>query len=151
MPITIHTINALETYSVRHPVLRAGRPVESCAMDGDHLESTLHLGAFNREHLIGVATLVKSLNDKAPVTLQESQTCYQLRGMAVQPQQQGNGIGKLLIDASIEQLQQLHIDLLWFNARIKAVSFYQRLGFEKVGHVFEIKEVGPHYKMYKWL
>ena len=39
--------------------------------------------------------------------------------------------------------------LLWCNARIKAVPFYQSVGFQEIGDLFDIKDIGPHYYMYK--
>ena len=56
----IRTISALDTYVVRHPVLRPGRPRETCAMGGDDREDTIHLGAYGvvNDQLVGVATLL---------------------------------------------------------------------------------------------
>ena len=34
----IKKISALETFPVRHPVLRAEKPIESCHFEGDDLE-----------------------------------------------------------------------------------------------------------------
>lgn len=36
----IKKIAALETYSVRPPAIRKGKPIESCRFDGDDLETT---------------------------------------------------------------------------------------------------------------
>lgn len=36
----IKKIAAAETYSVRLPVLRKGKPIESCRFDGDDLETS---------------------------------------------------------------------------------------------------------------
>ena len=38
----IKNISANETFLVRHPVLRAGKPIENCKFDGDELETTQH-------------------------------------------------------------------------------------------------------------
>ncbi len=144
----IKVIDALDTYSVRHPVLRAGKPVTSCAMEGDHLDTTIHLGAFLKDQLVGVATLVASSANLSPVRTITTGSYYQLRGMAVLPHLQGHGVGKKLIDECLQQLRDRGIEMLWFNARIKAVPFYERLGFTKSGDVFEIEGIGPHYKMH---
>ncbi|GAL68931.1 hypothetical protein JCM19301_2950 [Jejuia pallidilutea] len=42
----IMQICAKETYPVRHPVLRTGKPIETCAFNGDDLPSTMHIGLF---------------------------------------------------------------------------------------------------------
>ena len=70
---------------MRHPVLRAGRPVETCAMPGDDAEDTFHLGLFDAENLIGVVTFMNAA--KPQFTGKQ----YQLRGMAVLEAYQGKG------------------------------------------------------------
>ena len=52
--ILIQAIEAASTHVIRHPVLRKGHPLESCIFDGDELASTLHLGAYLDEKLVGV-------------------------------------------------------------------------------------------------
>ncbi|SCY40440.1 Acetyltransferase (GNAT) domain-containing protein [Nonlabens sp. Hel1_33_55] len=151
MPITIKEISALETYSVRHVVLRVGRPIEDCAMDGDDLETTFHLGAFEGDLHVGVATFLKSEPVDLPFSVASDASYYQLRGMGVVADQQGKGIGAKLLQEGIKKLKANSVDLLWFNARIKAVPFYERLGFEKYGSAFEVPLIGTHFKMYKQL
>ena len=151
MPITIKEINALETYGVRHPVLRAGRPLEDCALSGDDLNTTFHLGAFDDERHVGVATFLKSNAAESPIDSASHDSFYQLRGMGVIPDHQGKGIGKQLIEAGVEKLKVKEIQVLWFNARIAAVPFYEKLGFVTIGPTFEVENVGTHYKMYRIL
>jgi ribosomal protein S18 acetylase RimI-like enzyme len=38
---------------------------------------------------------------------------------------------------------------IWFNARIIAIGFYEKLGYVKIGEPFEIDTIGIHYIMYK--
>jgi len=151
MPIIIKEINALETYGVRHPVLRAGRPLEDCALTDDDLETTFHLGAFENNRHVGVATFLKSSAGESPIKIDAAKTYYQLRGMGVIPDQQGKGIGKLLLNKGIDKLKAENIEVLWFNARVAAVPFYERLGFVKTGEPFEVGTIGIHYKMYRKL
>ena len=40
-------------------------------------------------------------------------------------------------------------DLLWCNARVVALGFYERLGFVAEGPEFEIVPIGPHFVMTK--
>lgn len=151
MPITVKEISALETYGVRHPVLRAGRPLEDCSLDGDDLQTTFHYGAYDDNLHVGVATFLKSDALESPVVLDKNDSCYQLRGMGVIPEHQGRGIGKLLLEKGIEKLQSYQIDMLWFNARVIAIPFYESMGFEKTGEPFEVKNIGTHFKMFKKL
>ncbi|PHR92726.1 MAG: GNAT family N-acetyltransferase [Leeuwenhoekiella sp.] len=141
----IRQITAAETYAVRHPVLREGKPAESCAMPGDEAEDTLHFGLFDVEKLIGVVSLMN--NSKPQFTGKQ----YQLRGMGVLSAYQGQKLGNLLVDEAEKHLQNQGVELLWCNARIKALNFYLRKGFSIEGEPFEIENVGTHYLLFKKL
>jgi len=142
---TVKQITAVETYAVRHPVLRAGRPIETCAMPGDDAQDTFHLGLFDAEKLIGVVTFMNAT--KTQFTGKQ----YQLRGMAVLDGYQGKGLGNLLVAAGEARLKAAGYKLLWCNARIKALNFYTRKGFKIEGKPFEIDPIGTHYLLYKHL
>ena len=58
MKLEIKTIYAAQTFPVRHPELREGKPVESCSIEGDLLENTLHIGAYLGLELVGVASFM---------------------------------------------------------------------------------------------
>lgn len=143
---SVKEISAEETYSIRHPILRAGKPLNTCAFNGDNLETTVHIGIFNKNTVIGVASFMKTSNDLFTEILQ-----YQLRGMAVLQEFQGKELGKMLLEHGEGLLQERNIELIWCNARIIAVNFYKRNGYKITGDPFEIDEIGTHYKMYKAL
>lgn len=58
----IKEISSKETFIVRHPVLRKGKPIESCYFEGDDLESTHHFGLFVNEKLTGVISIFLNSN-----------------------------------------------------------------------------------------
>lgn len=152
MSLKIRNILAIETYPVRHPVLRAGRPINDCHFEGDDLSTTYHLGAYVNEQLKGVASFLMHQD----VSIEELKTfnikqCYQLRGMAVLNEMQGQHIGKNLINHAEEMLKNKNALALWFNARESAVSFYKKNGYQIVSEPYEIATIGTHYKMYKAL
>ena len=62
----ISKISSLETFPVRHPVLRTGKPIESCSFEGDDLETTTHFGLFLNEAIIGVVSLFEATNKLFP-------------------------------------------------------------------------------------
>lgn len=144
--ITIRKISSEDTYPVRHPVLRRGRPLDSCQFEGDDLETTFHLGLFLDDGLVGVATYLKNTNPRFSEEFQ-----YQLRGMAVLESEQGKHLGKALLNDGENQLKEMKIDRLWCNARIGASQFYMRNGYAIVGEAFDIPQVGIHYLMSKKL
>ncbi|MDO7138978.1 MULTISPECIES: GNAT family N-acetyltransferase [Algibacter] len=142
----VKQIQAVDTYTVRHPVLRKGKPIESCIFDGDDLETTLHFGIYNAEELIGVCSLLKNNNPKFSELKQ-----YQLRGMAVLQSQQGLGVGNILLEYCDNILKEEKTDLIWCNAREVAVNFYKRNGYCIIGDSFNITGIGPHFVMKKQL
>ncbi len=140
----IKVITPQETHSVRHPVLRAGRPIEDCMFDGDDLETTLHLGLFSNKKLIGVATFLENIKP-----LFKDQLQFQLRGMAILKEEQKKGFGALLLEEGERLLKNKNANLIWFNAREIATSFYKKKGYKIIGEPFEITNIGPHYLMTK--
>ncbi|MGC6430119.1 MAG: GNAT family N-acetyltransferase [Jejuia sp.] len=143
---TVKLIDAKTTHVVRHPVLRTGKPIDTCIFSGDDLETTFHLGLYNKKDLIGVTSLMASENKTFQTPSQ-----YQLRGMAILKAFQGKGLGAILISEGEAILKQKHVNLVWCNAREIAVSFYKRNGFKIMGVPFEIPEIGKHYMMHKYL
>ncbi len=151
MSITVRKISAEKTREVRQPVLRKGLPPETSIFKGDELKTTFHLGAFDDEKLVGVATyLFKSKTDIQDL-FQEQKTMYQLRGMGVLENQQGKGVGKKLLQHAEDRLRNQGIDILWFHARTSAVPFYQKQDYQVVGEELYLEPAGPHFKMYKEL
>ncbi len=74
---------------------------------------------------------------------------YQLRGMAVLNEYQSKGVGKFLLKHGEIVLQEKRCDVLWMNAREKAVRFYEKSGYCSIGTAFDIPLIGTHYVMYK--
>ena len=143
---SIKKITAKETYIVRHPVLRQGKPIESCEFDGDNLETTFHLGIFHKDKLVGISSFLLS---KHPLLSQELQ--YQLRGMAVIKEYQNLGLGKLILNHGENLLKKQNIEIVWCNAREKATNFYKKNDYKNIGLPFDIIDIGKHFVMYKSL
>ncbi|GAB1856676.1 GNAT family N-acetyltransferase [Flavobacteriaceae bacterium MHTCC 0001] len=142
----IKEINVTDTYKVRHPVLRTNKPIDSCMFEGDTLKSTIHIGLFVKNKLVGVATFMKC-NNPAFTVLEQ----YQLRGMAILKDYQGLKLGNAIITYGENMLKQKLTSLIWCNAREIAKKFYQRNGFSAVGEPFDIPKIGRHFVMFKTL
>ncbi|GGB82229.1 N-acetyltransferase [Flavobacterium suaedae] len=144
----LHTaiISSQETFAVRQPVLRPGKPVESCMFPGDDLNTTAHFGVFEDDALIGVISVFKSNND---VFNEEKQ--YQIRGMAILHGHQKKGLGVKLIEKAEEYIAQQNGKTIWMNAREVAIDFYKKTGYQIYGNPFNIDGIGTHYIMYKHL
>jgi GNAT superfamily N-acetyltransferase len=141
---TIREISAAATFSVRHPVLRAGKPMKACRFDGDDLDTTRHFGIYVGETLAGVASLFQHSNPKF-----NNQAQFQLRGMAVLDNHRKKGLGDALVRTAERSAKSRGGELIWFNARIAAVPFYEKLGYQKIGEMFDIGDIGAHFVMFK--
>jgi len=140
----IREISAFETYAVRQPVLRPGKPVESCYFEGDDSPATKHFGFFDGEQLVGIVSLFES-----SIRFFREKNQFQIRGMAVLASHQKKGIGEALMQHIENELQQEKNAFLWFNARESAVGFYRKIGYETLGDPFDIGDIGTHYVMCK--
>ena len=69
--------------------------------------------------------------------------------MATLPDVCGKGHGRDLLEACYEHIRRHNGNLLWCNARIIALDFYQRMGLQTIGPEFEIEDIGPHYVMWR--
>lgn len=91
--------------------------------------------------------LVTTVDSKAIATARWRFTSngIKLERFAVLPNYRGEGIGKYLVEHVIEEVQK-HAKPIYLHAQIQVVDFYQKLGFEKEGALFE--EAGiKHFKM----
>jgi GNAT superfamily N-acetyltransferase len=144
--IHIKTISAETTHIVRHPVLRPGMTIESCILPGDDLKSTIHLGAYDQNTLLGVCTILDNPKN-GPFTLPNGQ----IRGMAVRSSTQKNGVGRLLVKKAESHAKSRGFHIMWMNARKGAAGFYLAMGYQIEGFEFEVPIFGPHYVMKKQL
>ena len=101
----------------------------------------MHFGAFDGDRLVGIVSLYREARPDGPPG------GWRLRGMATEPDVRGAGFGVALVAACIEHAAAAGASELWCNARIPAVGFYRRAGFEVVSEKFEIEGIGPHVVM----
>lgn len=110
MNLTSKPIPYTDTYHIRHLVLWPDKPVEHVKVVGN--ESAIYIGAFSQDKHVGVISLFIA-NDHAP-----------FRKLAVLPEFQGYGIGRVLIKQCITIEKNKSVKTLWCDA-----SFYEKLGF----------------------
>lgn len=129
-----------EILDLRHRVLRPGKPMESAEFPGDGQAGTQHFAAFHGGRCVVCLTLMRSE--------WEGRRAWQLRGMATDASVQGRGFGTQLMRFAMEDVKQEGwADLFWCNARLAAVSFYERNGWRIASEAFDIPPIGPHHKM----
>lgn len=107
------------------------KPLEHVKVPGD--ETALHLGAFDGESLIGVASFF------------QEPPGIRLRKLAVAPGYRRAGLGSDLVKEGAKLAREQGFPQLWCDARQTARGFYEALGFtldeatfEKSGLIYQI-------------
>ena len=136
----IQSSSSQTTHQVRHPILRKGKPLESCRFENDDHPDSIHLCAKKEDIIIGVLSALP--NNCADFPLKKS---HQLRGIDINDEFQRKGIGSLLVQKVERQIRlNKSIEYIWLNARVNSKNFYLNLGYRSVGRVFNIKNIGMH-------
>lgn len=122
-------------------MLRPHQGFDGTVYPGDGLSTTVHLGAFAGERLVGIASLYRQARPGKPGG------GWRLRGMATEADVRGAGFGAELLEACLGHVAASGGDELWCNARAPAVGFYRRAGFEVVSEEFQVPGIGSHVVM----
>ena len=139
MEITLQKIAATETHELRQRILRPHQPIEEMVYPLDRLTDSYHAGAFLDGKLKGIVSLYPESQDGTT-----HKGDWRLRGMAVDRELQGRGIGKDLVRIALDHARSQFGKNVWCNARTSAMGFYLGLGFESLGEEFDIPGIGPH-------
>jgi predicted GNAT family N-acyltransferase len=141
-PIQVRPATADEVIELRQAVLRPGLPREASVYDVDALPTTRHLVAIDGDaRVVGCATIF-------PEPFDGRADAWRLRGMAIEPELRGAGVGRKILAALDEMMRaRTPVPLLWCNARVTAIGFYQRCGWTIVSEEFDVPGIGPHVNM----
>lgn len=144
----VRSISAEQARPLRHALLRPGHKIEESVYPGDDDPSTLHLGLYDGETLVGVASV---LNQSPPGS--NNPNSWRLRGMAVNESYRNRGQGTKMVEICIAYVNEADGDEFWCNAREAARTFYEREGFRAQGERVEATASGrgAHYRMVKKL
>ena len=126
-----------DTHDLRRTILRDGTASDVVEFVGDELATTLHLGVLLHERIVAVSTWLVASHPDHP-----DRTGVQLRGMATAPAQRGTGVSTELLAAGIERCRTNGAELVWARARVAALGFYLRHGFELVGDEYVDRTTG---------
>lgn len=130
-----------EAVALRYEILRRPLGLEYTPEQLAEEFDQHHLAAYHAAsgRLLGYLNLTP-LNEKE----------VKMRQVAVAAAAQGQGVGAALVQASERLARRLGFSKISLHARETALAFYLRLGYTRVGELFE--EVGiPHFKMEKIL
>jgi GNAT superfamily N-acetyltransferase len=76
---------------------------------------------------------------------------WRIRGMATREDQRGKGYGSQVLAFCELKAREHGAKRLWCNARVGALTLYERAGWQVESDEFEIELIGPHYLMSKIL
>jgi GNAT superfamily N-acetyltransferase len=130
--IEVRDIEVEATTDLRRRVLRGHLPDAPATSERDASPGTWHLGAFRDRRLVGV---VSGYAEEAPG--HPGIPAQRFRFMAVEPDEQGSGVGAALLGVVIARAREGGDSLVWANGRDTALRFYSKLGFEVVDDGFD--------------
>jgi GNAT superfamily N-acetyltransferase len=114
----------------------------------DKSDSALHLAAFYKGKVVGVASLFKQTCDRFPELLIDLEV-RRLRAMGVKEDFRGKGVAQ-------EILKEEGVSVIWCDAREVAWGFYLKQNFEFARHLdgdecdaYLVSKVGLHKMMIK--
>ena len=107
---------------------------ENLAAEKDHL----HVGIFEPDGELAACAVAVPL----------SATEAKIRQVAVDPAQQGKGLGRIVMNEIEKILQARGLTGFVLSARTSALGFYEKLGYSSVGDEFLQHRI-PHFKMVK--
>ncbi|MNK24631.1 ribosomal-protein-alanine N-acetyltransferase [compost metagenome] len=111
------------TWRIRQLAMYPEKEITDMELAGDF--DAMHFGLYHQYELTGV------------VSLFIDGTTAQFRKMAVLPSDQGKGFGLQLLQYLVDYCREQGIKNLWCNARVSAIGFYKKIGFETVGEPYE--------------
>jgi GNAT superfamily N-acetyltransferase len=101
----------------------------------------IHLAAWDDSGtIVGVGRLHRVVED-----------CGQIRYMAVDPAQQGRGIGKAILEELEARAIESGIREIMLNSRQDALQFYEKNGYKVLKPSHTLFGVVPHFEMRKRL
>lgn len=134
--IVLARVPVAQVIDLRWRVLRAGRPLADAHWPGD--DTAQHFVLRTGGRALAIASVF-------PTPWPDGQLGprLQLRGMAVDPDLQGQGLGARLLAF----VRWSAAAPLWCNARVSASRFYARQGWRPASADFDLPGIGPHRRM----
>lgn len=134
--ITTQSTEYAKEKELRNEVLRIPLGLILSPKDTEEENNQIHIVATEKDKIIGCVLIVIE-EDKA-----------RIRQMAVKETHRNQGVGKKLLIMAEQLVKQRKILHVCMNARVEAIGFYRKLGYEVASEQF-IDVTIPHLKMTK--
>lgn len=132
---------------LRMAVLRPGEPPDRLMYPAEADPTTAHVAALDAQgEVLSVGSVMPDPHPRDP-----HPGDWRLRGMATRADMRGTGLGASVLACCEAHARRQGARRLWCNARVGAVTFYERAGMRVEGELFEIPGIGPHRLMSKRL
>jgi N-acetylglutamate synthase-like GNAT family acetyltransferase len=129
-----------ETVKLRYNILREPLGLDFTEEQLAAEYSDFHLAAYDDAWILRGCLVLTPKDEKV----------LKMRQVAVDGAVQSKGIGSLMVKASEVFARAKGFEVMELNARDTAVVFYQKLGYNTEGGMFEEVSI-PHFKMVKKL
>ena len=141
-PIVVERVDAAVTRPLRQRVLRPHETLAQLTLPGDDEPDSGHFAVFEGDEVVATGSVRRE-----PPPWPIDGPAWRLRGMATAEDRRRRGMGGAVLAAVIAHVRGHGGGLLWCNARLPAVPFYRRAGFEARGDSWEDPQIGPHIVM----
>ena len=133
--LAVRPVALAQTRPLRQAILRPHQALEELA--SHERPGSVAFGAFDGEELVAVGL----------VGPEGGPGDWRVRGMATAPHARGRGAGAAVLGALVRHAAAEGATCVWCNARVRAISLYERAGLSVVSDVFEPPDIGPHVRM----
>jgi GNAT superfamily N-acetyltransferase len=148
MAVTVRRVAPGVTHDLRHRVLRLHEAPEDLRLDAD---DDPRAGFFAAQTDDGTTIATAVVFPESPPWDTGAAGAWRLRGMATEEGWRSRGIGAAVLGAVVDHVVAAGGRLLWCNARLAAVSFYERADFVRLGEEWDEPLIGPHVAMQRFL
>lgn len=137
----VERVAAIETYELRHRILGRGDSPAAAAVADDGEPDSGHFV----HRMDGLVVATGTIRRRPPP--EHNGPGWQIRGMAVEPDQRGKGLGSAILAALIDHAIAHDGGSIWCHARIRARTLYERYGFRGEGDPLEDPVAGTQLLM----
>ncbi len=138
--ISVRRILSPDTWALRAAVLWPEKQAgPGCALEVDDTPQALHFGTFCGGELVTIGSFFPERHPSLPEAIG-----FRLRAMATAPGHRGKDHGRQLIQHAEDVIRQSGEGGIWADARLGALGFYARLGWDVTGPFYEVPKRGPH-------
>ncbi len=126
-----------QAYELRYLLFFKEHSLPKETINDDKENKSTHIAISKGHELIAYGRLSEIQNNE-----------FQISQMVVSPIHQHQGYGEKLLLKIMLTAKDKDANTIMLNARITAVSFYKKFGFQQVGQVYSSQHTGvPHIKM----